>query len=49
VNESVVDVVKRILVIAEAKVAVVIEPYFRGIEILDCHPLADIKFPTLDS
>lgn len=46
-SKPVVNIVKTILLICEAEVALFIEPYFWWVEILDQNPLSDIKFPAL--
>lgn len=48
VCEAVVDVVEREVIVGEAKIALLIEPYFRRIEVLNEHPLSDIKLSSFD-
>lgn len=47
-NLSVVDVIQGKLIATKSHIALVIEPYFGRIEILDENPLPDVKFFALN-
>lgn len=44
---TVVDVVQRVVVCTEPHIALIIKPYFGGVEVLDQYPPPDVKFLTL--
>ena len=48
VGESVVNVVQVVLLVCEAEVALVVEPYFGWVEVLNDDPLPNIELPPLD-
>ena len=45
---AVVYVIQREIVSAESDVALIVEPYFGGAEVLDQNPLSDIEFLSFD-
>lgn len=47
-RKTIVDVIQRILIVGEAEIALLVEPYFRRGEILDEDPLSDIELPPLN-
>lgn len=47
-SKTIVDVIERILIVSEAEIALLVEPYFRRCEILDEDPLSDIELPPLN-
>ena len=47
-GKSVVDIVKVVFLVGKSKVALLIKPNFRRIEVLNNNPLPDIELPALN-
>ena len=45
-DELIIEILRCVLLAAQSDIALFVKPDFRGVEVLNQHPLANVKFPV---